>query len=251
VAEDYSRFQNLTFERFQELARDPKLSRYEKIGFPDSYRAGFEPAIFADIVAKLGNLVERQKIVLDIGPGVSDLPRSMIELCAHNGHELVLIDSEEMLDQLPDFDFIRKIPARFPEECRGVIDSYEGRVDALLSYSVLHYVFAAGNVYQFMDECLRMLAPSGQLLFGDIPNIDKRKRFFASAAGAASHRRFTGTNDAPQVHFNQLEPGQIDDAVVIALVNRCRRAGFDAYVLPQAADLPMANRREDLLVVRP
>ena len=43
----------------------------------------------------------------------------------------------------------------------------------------------------------------------------------------------------------------IDDAVVFALLQRSRLAGFDAYVVPQDSALPMANRREDILIIRP
>jgi hypothetical protein len=32
---------------------------------------------------------------------------------------------------------------------------------------------------------------------------------------------------------------------------RARNQGFDAYIRAQAPDLPMANRREDILVIRP
>jgi hypothetical protein len=39
--------------------------------------------------------------------------------------------------------------------------------------------------------------------------------------------------------------------VVFALLQRARLAGFDAYVLPQDPALPMANRREDVLIIRP
>jgi hypothetical protein len=53
------------------------------------------------------------------------------------------------------------------------------------------------------------------------------------------------------VRFNVLERGEMDDAVVIALVSRARAAGFDAWLLPQPAGLPMANRREDIVIARP
>ena len=44
---------------------------------------------------------------------------------------------------------------------------------------------------------------------------------------------------------------KIDDAVVFSILGRARAAGFDAYVVPQAPDLPMANRREDILIMSP
>jgi len=102
-----------------------------------------------------------------------------------------------------------------------------------------------------VDACLALLAPGGQLLIGDVPNVSKRKRFFASAAGVRAHQRFTGTDEAPAVAFNVPERAKIDDAVVFSVLARARAAGFDAFVVPQAADLPMANRREDILITRP
>jgi hypothetical protein len=68
---DYDRFKNITFEGFREFAKDESLSKYEKIGFPDSYREGMEENIFADIKGKLGNLCKRNKVIMDIGPGCS------------------------------------------------------------------------------------------------------------------------------------------------------------------------------------
>jgi hypothetical protein len=65
------------------------------------------------------------------------------------------------------------------------------------------------------------------------------------------HQAYTGTAEMPAVSFNVPEPGKLDDAVVLGIVARCRAAGFDAYLLPQPPELPMTNRREDVLIVRP
>jgi hypothetical protein len=251
MAEDLSRFQNLSFERFRELATDSSLSKYEKIGFPDSYRRGFEERIFADIATKLTNLRTPGKCVLDIGPGVSDIPHALIDLCEANRHTLVLVDSHEMLSQLPDRPFIHKVAGRFPDDCKAMCEAYAGRVDALLSYSVLHYVFAEGRIFHFLDHVLALLADGGQALLGDIPNTDKRRRFFSSPAGIAFHQQFTKTTELPPVELTSLQARAIDDAVVQALCARSRNAGFDAYIVPQDPALPMANRREDILVIRP
>jgi hypothetical protein len=124
-------------------------------------------------------------------------------------------------------------------------------VDALLCYSVLHYVFVDTQIFRFLDAALGLLAPGGAMLIGDIPNVSKRKRFFASETGVRFHQQFMQTDDRPSVAFNRLEPDQIDDSVVVGLMMRARSSGFDAYIVPQASDLPMANRREDLLILRP
>ena len=248
---DVTRFKHLTYDGFRTLARDASLSRYEKIGFPDAYRSGKEEAIFGDIRRKLTNLGQVGQCVLDIGPGCSDLPLMLIEACRHQRHTLLLVDSPEMLALLPDASGIVKTAGRFPQDCAALVEEHRERVNALLAYSVFHYVYAEASAFGFLDRCLELLAPGGQLLIGDIPSLSKRKRFFSSRAGTRFHQQFTGTAEVPEVVFNRVEYGEIDDAVIVSLVLRARAAGFDAYLLPQADDLPMANRREDVLICRP
>jgi SAM-dependent methyltransferase len=247
---DDRRFAELTFDDFRRLATDASLSPYEKIGFPDDYRRGYEPAIFADLRAKLPPLDERERVVLDIGPGCSELPGLLRELCERQGHALLLIDSEEMLAHHPDGGRVRKFAGRFPDSPE-LLGEWAGRVDAIVAYSVLHYVFPDGSVHGFLDRALELLAPGGHLLIGDIPNVSKRRRFFSSAAGREYHRAFTGSDDPPEVAWGAVEPGRIDDAVLMGLMARARAAGFDAHLVPQADGLPMANRREDLHAQRP
>jgi hypothetical protein len=245
-----SDFEDLTFEKFRQIASDPALSRHERVGFPNSYREGKEDAIFADISSKLSNLDLRGKVVLEIGPGCSRLPSMLIDACRERGHRLILVDSEEMLVQLPSAAFVEKLAGRFPD-VPGLLSEYAGKVDAILTYSVIQYEFADGNIWDFLDRALQLLSIGGEMLIGDVPNISMRKRFFASESGIASHREFTATQDAPEVHFNVPEPGKMDDSVVLGLLARARSAGFHAWVLPQSAELPMANRREDILIRRP
>lgn len=245
-----NRFSNIAFEDFKKLAQDETLSKYERIGFPDSYRSGKEEIIFQDILAKLPALNDLKMNVLDIGPGCSDLPEMLIKLCRANAHSLTLIDSVEMLAHLPDGKNIHKVAALYPI-CPEVISDLKGKVDVILCYSVLHYILIDVAFFRFLDVSLSLLAPGGHFLIGDIPNIAKRKRFFASETGIRFHQEFMKTEETPSVTFNQIEHDQVDDAVVFALLQRARAQGFDAYVLPQNSNLPMANRREDILIVRP
>ena len=148
-------------------------------------------------------------------------------------HRLVLIDSAEMLAHLPEESPTRKVAGCFPPDMNTLIEEFAGRVDAILTYSVLQYVFVESSIFDFVDACLMLLASGGQLLIGDVPNASKRKRFFASASGVRCHQQFTGTDEVPGVLFNTLERSKIDDAVVLSILSRARAAGFDAYVLPQ------------------
>lgn len=250
MGDKYEQFKHLTFEDFRRRAADPALSAHEKVGFPDEYREGTEEAIFADVRSKLDALDERQRTIVEIGPGCSGLPLMLIDLCHQQGHRLVLVDSAEMLAQLPGPAHMVKIAGRYPQ-CHGALEAMFGRVDALLCYSVIQYVFAEDNLWSFLDCALALLAPGGSMLLGDIPNASMRRRFFASDTGARLHREFTGRDERPEVRFNELQPGQMDDAVVMGLVMRARAQGFHAFVVPQASALPMANRREDILIRRP
>ncbi|MDP3010616.1 MAG: class I SAM-dependent methyltransferase [Methylococcales bacterium] len=243
-------FANIGFEDFRQLATDETLSKYERIGFPDAYRKDFEATIFSDILQKLTNLQGNKRSVVDIGPGCSDLPIMLIDLCRTHNHKLTLIDNKEMLDLLPSEPFIEKVAALYPN-CPEFIAQHQGTMDVILCYSVLHYILIDTAFFRFLDISLSLLAPGGQMLIGDIPNISKRKRFFASDTGIHFHQAFMKTTELPNVAFNRIEHDQIDDAVVFALLQRARTQGFDAYVIPQNPTLPMANRREDILITRP
>lgn len=245
-----NRFSNIGFEEFRRFAKEKGLSKYERIGFPDEYRKDFEETIFIDIRSKLTNLDNKNLKIVDIGPGCSDLPIMLINLCCENNHQLTMIDSEEMLSLLPNYPFINKVPSLFPN-CPEWLESNQKAIDVILCYSIFHYVFLDTAFFRFLDCALSLLSPGGQMLIGDIPNISKRKRFFSSESGIRFHKEFMKTANEPQVVFNNIEYDQIDDAVIFSLLQRARMQGFDAYVLPQGKKLPMANRREDILITRP
>jgi hypothetical protein len=242
---------DLDYEGFRKLARNPNLSKHERIGFPNSYRENFESAILEDICQKVPALRERNKTVVDIGPGCANLPRMIIDLCEQNGHRLILVDSEEMLSQLPDSSNIVKEIGFFPMNADAVRASAGGPVDAVICYSVFHYLFVETNPFHVVDVVVDMLGDGGVALFGDIPNLSKRKRFFLSPAGIRFHKDFTNSDQAPTPPPMGAAFNTIDDAVLAGLVQRAQVAGCDAYVVPQPFGLPMANRRDDLLLRKP
>jgi hypothetical protein len=250
LKKDMSRFAKLNYDDFKRLAADESLSPYQRIGFPDSYREGFEPAIVQDIIAKMPPLQEQAGVVVDIGCGCTDMPRLLAEHAARHQHELVFVDSEEMLNRVPSGPNIKRVAGKFPA-MPALVDEYRGRATAVIAYSVLHYVFEGEDLFGFLDAACGLLAPGGHLLIGDIPNASKRRRFFASETGVAFHKAFMKADAPPVVEPFALEPARIDDGVVFGIVMRYRSAGFDAYVLPQSRALPLQNRREDLLIVRP
>ena len=250
VRTDAARLNTIGYNDFREMAKNETLSRFEKIGFPNAYRAEKEHLIYADICTKLPALHKERACILDIGCGCSDLPRLLIEQAAQKLQQLLMLDSPEMLGHLPESAHGKKIAACFPD-CPELFPAYENKCDAILVYSVIQYVFREANIFDFLDKALSLLAPQGRMLIGDIPNISMRKRFFASESGKAFHRAFTGRDEDPPIELNSLEPNQIDDSVIMSLLSQARGAGFHAFVVPQDDQLPMANRREDILILRP
>lgn len=249
--EKFDMFEDLSYEKFKKMAVDDKLDPIEKVGFPIDYRENKEAFIFEDVISKLNINHKENKIILDIGCGCSNLTLMLIEYCKKNGHMLILIDSREMLDNLPDYDFIKKIEGYYPIECRNFIEEYKQKIDCIIAYSVIQYVFNELSVFNFIDISNSLLKESGRMLLGDIPNTSKRKRFFSSNLGISFHKNFTGKNEIPQVKFNEIEFNNLDDSAIMAIIQRARLSGFDAYLLPQDERLPMANRREDILIIRP
>jgi hypothetical protein len=247
---NFVNFDDLTFDKFRELALADGLSPHEKVGFPNEYREGKEGDIFADMLLKMRTLHRKNLTALEIGPGCSQLPVMLANLCASKQGTVHFVDSQEMLQQLPDAAHINKWSGRYPET-PALFEALAGKVDSIIAYSVIQYVFAEGNLWDFIDRCIMLLNDGGELFLGDIPNVTMRKRFFSGNEGVNLHKQFTGRDELPEVRFNQMEPGRIDDAVVLAILARARSEGYHAWVIPQGPTLPMANRREDILIRKP
>jgi hypothetical protein len=243
--------QELTFNDFKDLARDPGLTQYGKIGFPDSYRKGKSKAIIADIDTKVPLLHTKNKMIVDIGCGCSDLVKDLIKICKKNKHKLILVDSQEMLDLIPNASCIIKLAGYFPN-MPELLKEYVGKIDYVLTYSVLHYVFTENNIYNFIHKALDLLKNNGLFLIGDIPNLNKRNRFLQSKEGIKFQQnkvKFDKENVNRVSMPNDLSQ-KIDDAVILSILMRYRNYGYETYLVPQNGNLPMVNRREDILIIK-
>jgi hypothetical protein len=134
----------LTFDDFRQRATDDELSPNEKIGFLEHSRVGAEQAIFADIVSKLPPLMQSERTIVDIGCGCGPLADMMIAQCEKNDHQLVMVDSAEMLALLRPFAQVEKRPQRFPRD-RSFLTEFHQAVDAVLVYSVVQLLAAAAE----------------------------------------------------------------------------------------------------------
>jgi 2-polyprenyl-3-methyl-5-hydroxy-6-metoxy-1,4-benzoquinol methylase len=246
--ETYSN-KSISFDDFRSMAKDPSLSAIEKIGFPEAYRKNNEELILEDISSKLSNLNKPKQKILDIGSGCSKLTELLIDKSKILEHELILCDSEEMLELLENLDFVKKITGKFPYNIEKMTHLTE-TLDGILVYSVLQHVILEDSIFNFIDSSLALLKSGGQLLIGDIPNISKRERFFSSNAGIESHQKYTHSNTLPKLNNHKLLKNKIDDSILMSIMQRYRNFGFETYLLAQNPQLLMSNRREDILIVK-
>ena len=136
-----------------------------------------------------------------------------------------------------------------------------GRYQKILTYGVVSCLRDADEVVRFIEKAAGLLAPGGRLLVGDIPNVDKKRRFAESPEG----RRFQVEWDALMADPENVREAewarehladapataQFDDELVLAIMKRFRGDGLDVHCLPQPADLAFGYTREDLLIQRP
>ena len=246
-----ARFSGLTYEHFRRMAVDPTLSANEKIGMPDPARLGFDASILGDILKKVPPLTRHGQTVVDIGSGCGTFAHHFIAYCSELEHSLVLVDSPEMLAHLPQPANVHKVAGRFPSNEELIKDQIPEGADVVLVYGVLSVVFVDSNPFLFLDRAAALLRNGGHLLVGDLPNASKLRRFLASDAGARYHKSYMRTEEPPSIGAFDPPSDRIDDGVILGIVDRMRRRGFDAYVVPQSDSLPLANRREDILIVCP
>jgi 2-polyprenyl-3-methyl-5-hydroxy-6-metoxy-1,4-benzoquinol methylase len=235
-----------SFDDFKRRANNSELSKWEKIGFPDSYRNGIEKQIFEDIKLKLN--LEDSKMILDIGCGCSELVEHMIQYSDTQEKSLFLVDSSEMLLNIDNSTLgnnIHLVPGCFPDDNVKTKLSTES-FDAILVYSVLQYIFIEQSIFSFIHECLKLLKPGGRLLLGDIPNFQSRERFLDSAKG----REFLSNTVQNTINLEHANEERIDDSIIMSIMLRFRKFGCETYLVPQPMNLPFANRREDILIIK-
>lgn len=237
-----------SFEDYKRMAANPSLASYEKVGFDAVHRKDTEKNIIHDLLSKLSVLHEQGKTVLDIGCGCSQPAIDLVKHCQVHGHQLILVDSAEMLEHLPDGPHVIKRPHRFPEDA-SFLDEFAGKVDCIISYSVLHVIRPYQNSFTFVDKAASLLRSGGQMLVGDIPNVSRKKRFLASEKGRAFHRKWSAQAEDPEISWVE-DYEEIDDSVVLHLLLRYRLMGMQTYLLPQGEGLPMNHTREDILICR-
>lgn len=236
-----NRFQNYGLRAQQPVSFTEMSGRYQG-------QAPAERRILLDIIEKLDISPDDRLFDIGCGTGLLLLPLSFI---VEHAVGLDHPDVVEVVRGRARSDTLELIGGNFLDA------DVEGRsFSKILVYGVVQYLETETELHDFVGKALRLLAPGGRMLIGDMPNIDKKTRFLESESGAAFEKEWKQSGLAEtRVDPARLLPGDaivdFTDEVVARLLLFVRSAGLDAYVVPQPPDLPFGRTREDLLVIAP
>ena len=205
-----------------------------------------ERLIVQDVVEKLQ--IKPTDRLLEIGCGVGTL---LIPL-AFLVEDIWGVDHPAMLERLTkrcSFENGRLIAGDFLELDKSCFDGRS--FEKILIYSVLHCLPDEESYFRFMENAINLLAPGGRILFGDLPNIDRKRRFSESESGKRFENEWNSLRalepEGPDVPVEYSEGSVIvNDSLILSTLEFLRSRGLDAYIEPQDSALPFGNTREDI-----
>ncbi len=237
----------ISFANFGALARSDTLTDTEVAGRYVVQKSA-EKLILADVLSKLA--ITSEDDVLDIGCGAGLLLTPL----AYFARSVTGLDHPDLIDRLR----VRFQAPNVTYEAANFFDFVtDRRFNVVIAYGVVNYMRDEGQLQRFVDKAVSLLLPQGRLLIADIPNQDLKRRFLAGNAGQRFQEDWNALMaKAPKTVFDrmpELDPDILtySDDVVLGMLARVRRAGYHACVLPQPAQLPFGNTREDVLISKP
>ncbi len=250
--------QQETIKRYADLLKDNDVDLAVAVG-RHSEHLGVGKHIWMDITNKLK--FKQGASFLDIGCGFGEVTQYSLAAAETLDMQLHLLDIEEVLNRVkqemeaetpPNTVFWNGI---FPEAINR--ETFPKAFDLILVYSVLHYT---DQPEHFIEKAVSLLAPRGQLLIGDVPNVHKKGRFLSSIPGRAFEAGYRKVAlDQVPVYQDQFDffaqcgnqNKKINDDFLSGVIKTYRSKGYHVYVLPQPENLPFFKTREDILIARP
>jgi len=125
----------------------------------------FYPEIIRDISNKLD--LNKNDDLLDIGCGSAKITFKLSKLTK----SVTAIDHPDIIKSIK-YSKIKFIKGSFLD-----IKIPLEKFNKILIYSLIHYLENKRELFLIIDKSLKLLKKNGLLLIGDIPNLDKKKRF--------------------------------------------------------------------------
>ena len=234
----------MSFNSFENYGRRARLgvTSTEMSGRYPSQQVA-ERGILLDVASKLD--IHPEDTVLDIGCGVGLLAGPLSFMVS----SVTGIDHPEVVEVLRTrCPGVEPLPGDFRD-----VDLGDRRFTKIITYGVVQNLPDEVAVMNFLQKALQHLHHGGRLLVGDMPNVDKKRRFQSTRFGAEFEQMWASRDGSTSmIGESQLLPEsrriEFTDEVVAAIFRQVRRWGYDAFVLPQPEHLPWGFTREDLLI---
>lgn len=239
-------FDNLSYSTFKMMAKDHNLTKNEKIGFPKIYRDNLDEVIFNDMLKKIPNLNKANQTILDIGCGCGTLIDLLLKHCNKMQSTIHLNDSKEMLSLLPDGSDIIKWNGKFQDNSL-MHNTLHHKLDVIICYSVFQYIINDISTKKFINLLKPLLKPGGQVIIGDIPNFSSKLRFLNTKEGKEYYKNVNPSILKNNYKFSKNEK-KIDDRLIIKFLSLSKDISFNAWLMPQVPQLPLSNRRDDIII---
>ncbi len=233
-----------SFENFGRLAKNP-LSFTEIAGWY-AFQAGTERYILFDIMRQLKLVPSDDLLEIGCGAGNNLIPFSFF------AHSATGVDHQALLKVLKKRiknTSIRCIPGNFLDV------KIPGHFSKIIVYSVLHYLSNEKEVLFFIDKAVKLLLPGGKLLLGNIPNIDRKKRFLASPRGKIFEKKWQAMKKKENIdivfsNFFKEKNVIIGDTLINKIIKTYSVKEFRAKSLKQSLGAPFSHTRENILISR-
>ena len=228
----------------EQYGRRAKLDNVQEIAGRFGFQKKAEQYLLLDLVDKLSLTPEDD--VLEIGCAAGNLliPLSFFV------RSMTGIDHKDLLrtlkSRLPKEKNITLIPGNFLDV------KVSGSFSRILIYSVIHYLKDEAELEKFIRKAVAVLRPGGKILIGDIPNMDRKRRFLRTTEGKkfdAHWRTLVKNNMGNNIgligaHF------EIGDDVIARLLRLFKKLRLHAQVLRQPKTHAFSHTREDILAER-
>jgi ubiquinone/menaquinone biosynthesis C-methylase UbiE len=212
--------------------------------------------IFADINKKIKFSPQDQ--ILDLGGGCGELTGFIAKQCNHvilaDGSEIALNYAKRKLKKHHNISYqiadITKLPLSFNNN----------QFDKIICYSVVHYVKDLENFKNLIEDLIRMSKHEGVIFIGDIPLTDKYKRnleerkkypiknFLLNQKYYIKKGIINLIHKLRQLDVKQVKGTNYTKEILNKILDNFKNINYK--ILSQDKHLPLANSREDLLIIK-
>lgn len=212
--------------------------------------------IFKDINKKI--LISKNDYILDLGGGTGELTGLMASAC----RQIILADGAKKTIEYAGqkLKIFNNISFRIADILRLPLPFSGNQFDKVVCYSVIHYAESLDNFYKLTLDLIRITKPGGKILIGDIPladkygaNLQNRKsrpvnNFLLNQKYYIKKYLINLIHRLKKVDASQVKGLSYTKEAIEKILGKIANISYE--IMEQSRDLPLADSREDLLIIK-